>query len=172
MKRLPVLVSFLLFSALCASITYWALQMLKPAARAVAAAPQIAKTDYSLDAATGLFGGRKMAAVAVASNYTLKGVVVSLNPQESIAILVTDGKPAQAVRVGAKVISGVTVQEVHKQYVLLSEGGVPKRVQLPDNALQQIGAGAPNGLPILSQPVPPNGVPGPGVSINGMPPPG
>src|ERR1035437_3652375 len=98
MKRWPLLATFILFIALCASAAYWAMQLFKPAVRPVAATPKTAKIDYSLDAATGLFGGRKMAALAVASNYALKGVVVARNPRESIAILATDGKPAQAIR--------------------------------------------------------------------------
>lgn len=153
MKRWPAFVSFLLFSVLCASAAYWAMQLFKPAVRPVAATPQTAKIDYSLDAATGLFGGRKMAALAVASNYALKGVVVSLNPRDSIAILATDGKPAQAIRVGSAVSRGVTVQEVHRQYVLLSEGGVSKRVPLPENAAPQVNVGVP-GNPPIPAPIP------------------
>ncbi|CAN5368915.1 hypothetical protein BH11PSE11_BH11PSE11_35870 [soil metagenome] len=171
MKRWPAIVSFLLFSALCASIAYWAMQFFKPVARQVAPQAQAPKTEYSMDAAARLFGGQKATAVAVASNYALKGVVVSRNPRDSIAILETDGKPAQAIRLGSDVMRGVKVEEVHAQYVLLSEGGVQKRVQLPQNATPQVNSGVaiqnrypppvqaqnPGGQP---PPVTPFGVPG------------
>ncbi len=37
MKRWPLLVSFVLFIALCVSATYWGMQLYKPPVRAVAA---------------------------------------------------------------------------------------------------------------------------------------
>ena len=133
MKRWPVLVSFVLFVLLCISITYWAMQLFKPQARPVAAAPQTGNPIVNLDAAASLFGGRA-AAVAVASNFQLKGVVAANKTDESIAVLAADGKPTQAVRLNAEVMPGVIVKEVHPQYVLLSEGGITKRVELPEGA--------------------------------------
>ena len=135
MKRWPLITSFILFIALCASGAYWAMQLFKPPLRAVSAPPPSAPPAPSLDAAAGLFGGRTN--VAVASNYQLKGVVVSGNAIDSVAILATDGKPAQAIRINAEVVSGVTVKEVHRRYVLLSENGVIKRVELPEDAKSQ-----------------------------------
>lgn len=131
MKRWSVLVSFVAFIAVCMSATFWAMQLFKTKERAVAAPPPIARQEYRLDAAAGLFGGRP-AAVAVASNFQLKGVVVSTPPEDSVAILSTDGKPPQAIAVNAEVIPGVIVKEVHAKYVLLLEGSVTKRVELPD----------------------------------------
>ena len=133
MKRLPLVAIFALFIALCVSAAYWGMQLFKPPLRQVAAPQQTSKADINLDAAAGLFGGRT-AAVAVASNFQLKGIVLAGRAKESIAILSTDGKPAQAIVVNAEAAPGVTVKEVHAQYVLLSEGGVTKRVELPDNA--------------------------------------
>ena len=138
MKRLPVLVSFVLFIALCASAAYWGLQLFKPQARPMAAPPAPPMAEPSLDLAAGLFGGRK-APVAVASNYALKGVVVAHDPNESVAILAADGKAAQALGIGQEVVRGVTVKEVHSGYVLLSEGGAVKRVPLPENVPPQVG---------------------------------
>ncbi|GAA4022256.1 type II secretion system protein N [Actimicrobium antarcticum] len=132
MKRLPMIVSFVLFIALCASATYWTLQFMKPQQRPMAPIAQNVRTDTSLELAAGLFGGRA-AKVAVASNFLLKGVVVAGNGRESVAILVADGKPPQAIRVDVEVVPGVTVKEVHSQYVLLSEGGVVKRVELQES---------------------------------------
>ncbi|MBV8664875.1 MAG: hypothetical protein JO269_00185 [Burkholderiaceae bacterium] len=133
MKRWPILVSFVLFVGLCASLTYWALQFFKPVPRAVVAPKQQLVVEVNPDAIIGLFGGHATATAAV-TNFQLKGVVVSNDDKESVAILVPDGKPAVAVRVDAEAAPGVTVKEVHAKYVLLSEGGAIKRVELPANA--------------------------------------
>jgi general secretion pathway protein C len=135
MKRWPILVSFILFVGLCASATFWAMQVIKPASRPVAFPKPSAKIEVDPETALALFGGRS-APTAVASNFQLKGVVVANNPLESVAILVADSKPAEAVRVNSEVMPGVTVSEVHPQYVLLSDGGVMKRVELPASAPQ------------------------------------
>lgn len=137
MKRVPLIVSFLLFIALCASIAYWGLQLFKPPTRPVAAPPRVARADISPDEAAALFGGRP-GKVAAASNYQLKGVILSGTSNDSVAILSADGKPAQAIGVNMEVTPGVTVKEVHGGYVLLSEGGLTKRVDLPENAKIQV----------------------------------
>jgi general secretion pathway protein C len=131
MKRWPVVASFVLFVALCASIAFWTMQLLKPVTRPVAAAPALAaEPPARLEAAYALFGGRKSAVQA--ENYTLKGVIVARNPKESAAIITTDGKPAKVIPVDTEVSQGVTLKEVHGQFVLLSQGGREKRVELPD----------------------------------------
>lgn len=132
MKRWPLFASFVLFIALCASAAYWTIQFLKPPARAVASLPQVAQPAPKLDAAVALFGGRS--SVSVASNFQLKGVVVASNPADSVAILSANGKPARSVRTNAEVVPGVTLKEVQRGYVLLSENGVTKRVELPVKA--------------------------------------
>ncbi len=148
MKRLPVLISFVLFIVLCASAAYWGLQLFKPQVRPVAAPAPVPVAEPRLEVAAGLFGGRK-AAVVAASNYALKGVVVARNPGDSVAILATEGKPAQALGIGQEVMPGVTVKEVHAGYVVLAEGGSPKRVQLPENAPPQA-SGSANRVPVPS----------------------
>src|SRR3569833_3447979 len=153
MKRWPTLASFILFIALCASIAYWAMQLFKPPTRPVAAPPAAAQPAANIDAAAGLFGGRS--SVAVASNYQLRGVVVSGAEDESIAILAAEGKPAQAIRANMEVAPGVTVKEVHRGYIVLSENGVSKRVELPQEVNSQAGAD-PAGRP----PVPARATPG------------
>lgn len=131
MKRLPLITSFALFIALCISAAYWAMQLFKPPLRPVAAPPQAVQYAPRPDAAAVLFGGRQT--IAAASNFQLKGVVVAGNAAESVAVLAAGGKPAQAIRTNAEVIPGVKVKEVHPRYVLLSEGGVVKRVELPED---------------------------------------
>lgn len=131
MKRLPIVVSFVMFIALCVSGTYWAMRLFKAPARPVVAPPPIQHVQVDLAAASSLFGGRA-AAVAVASNFQLKGIIAADKPEDSAAILSTDGKPPQSIPLNAEVVPGVTVKEVHAKYVLLSDGGVTKRVELPE----------------------------------------
>jgi len=135
MKRLPLAASFLLFLLLCVSLAYWAMQLFKPPERQVTAPPR-ATADIQPQAAATLFGGQGRAAVA--SNYQLKGVVMAGTAGESQAILSANGKPAQAVQAGKEVAPGVTVKEVHRNYVLLSDGGVIKRVELPESAKAEV----------------------------------
>lgn len=132
MKRMPLIASFVLFIALCVSAAYWAMQLFNPPVRAVAAPPRTEQPTPSLDAAANLLGGHSTAVVA--SNFQLKGVVMASNPAESVAILAANGKKPQAVRTNAEVVPGVTVKEVQRDHVLLSEGGVIKRVELPKDA--------------------------------------
>jgi general secretion pathway protein C len=114
--------------ALSASLAYWALQLFKAPPRPIAAVALQAAPGPNLEAAASLFGGQSVT-VAV-SNYQLRGVVAAANGRGSAAILAVDGKPAQALPVGKEIEPGVTVQEIHPRYVLLSEGGVSKRVEL------------------------------------------
>jgi len=135
MKRLPLITSFFLFIVLCMSAAYWAMQFFTPPLRLVALPPAetIQPVTHSNGGAS-LFGGSSTAPVA--SNYLLKGVMISSIPAESVAILATNGKPAQAIKANAEVAPGVAVKEVNRGYVLLSEGGVIKRVDLPENVKQ------------------------------------
>lgn len=126
MKRMPLLLSLLGVIALSASIAYWFLQLYKPEQRPLAAVPVAAVPEPAVDAAATLFGGQAVAVVA--SNYQLTGVVAA--GRNSVAILVADGQPPKALMVGKEISPGVSVAEVHPRYVMLSEGGVLKRIEL------------------------------------------
>jgi general secretion pathway protein C len=130
MKRLPLIVTVLAVVLLSASLAYWGLQLFKPQQRAIAAPPAPPPMGINVDAAKGLFGGQVM--VAAVSNYQLKGVVAARG-EDSAAIIAVDGKPAMSVAIGKEVVPGVTVKEVHAKHVILSEGGVNKRVDLPSD---------------------------------------
>ena len=132
-KRLAAIGSFLLFIALCASLAYWALQLFKPPARQVAAPPVAAAAPVDMDAAASLFshGGAGNSAGGPRSNYQLKGVVLAGNPKNSVVILASDDKPAKAYPANRDIAPGVTIKEVHPGYVLLSENGVQKKLELP-----------------------------------------
>jgi len=133
MKRWPLITTFILFITLCVSVAYWGIKIFQPPQRAVASPPQASRSEPELNAASGLFGGRT--SFIVASNFQLKGVVVASDPTESVAILSNNGKPALAIRTGREVATGITVKDVHKTYVLLSERGLIKRVNLPEDTL-------------------------------------
>jgi len=149
MKRLPLVVTVLAVVLLSASLAYWGLQLFKPQQRAIAAPPQAA-APLNIEAAKGLFGGQ--ITVAAVSNYQLRGVIAARG-EDSAAIIVVDGQPPLALGVGREVVPGVTVKEVHPKYVVLSEGGALKRVELAADT--GASAGAAGGQP-------PSLLPGPG----------
>lgn len=143
-------------AALSASLAYWAIQLYKPKQRPIQAAPPPAVIEPSLDSAATLFGGNQVANTA--SNYQLTGVISS--GAQGVAILVVDGQPAKAVKIGKEISPGVTVAEVHPRYVMLSEGGVQKRVDLAQDTRPAADMSAPvnsqpgMGQPLAAQPVP------------------
>jgi len=145
MKNSRLVASILLTILLCISLAFWALQLIRPEERPLAAPPQ-AKHDINLDAASGLFGGRSKG-TAAPSNYQLRGVVYSSNSMESVAIIAANGKPAQAVAVGAEFLPGVTLEEVHPKYALISENGATQRLELPEKAPPSTSTASPAGSP-------------------------
>lgn len=185
-KRLPLLLSLLALILLAASIAYWVLQLYKPEQRPLAAAPVASQPAPSPEAAASLFGGQP---TAVISNFQLTGVVSA--GANSAVILVADGQPPKAVRIGREIAPGVTVAEVHRRYVMLSDGGVMKRVELaPDTGQstaitppeprmmqqqmpQQMGAAPPvepqNAPGVVSVPPAMQSQPPPGGGPQGMP---
>lgn len=165
MKRLPVLISFVLFLALCVSLAFWALQLFQPTPRAVTAAPAAPVAEADLRAAAGLFGGAST--LAAASNFQLKGVVQARDAKDSVAILSANGKPAQSVRQGAEIAPGAVVKEVHRRYVVVSDGGVPKRVELPEIAAPSKALASPAGPAPAAQvrPTAPSQPPVPGITL-------
>lgn len=153
-KRLPLLLSLLALILLAASIAYWVLQLYKPEQRPLAAAPVAAQAEPGPDAAATLFGGQP--SVAAISNFQLTGVV-SAGPNSAV-IIVADGAPPVAVRIGREIAPGVVVQEVHAKYVMLSDGGVLKRVELAADTPSAGGASAPPPAPVPMAAAPAPGI--------------
>lgn len=152
-KRWPLIASFVLFILLCVSLAYWGLQLFQPPPRPVAAPPRAAAPEIRPQAAAALFGGRTD--TVAASNYQLHGVIYAGNPRDSVVIISSDGKPAQAVRAGSEVVPGVTIKEVHRGFVLLAENGVTKRVDLPEEAPPSVASNAPVPVrPLPRTPIP------------------
>lgn len=146
-KRVPLLLSLVGVIVLAASIAYWILQLYQPPQRPIAAVPVAQMPDPPIDAAASLFGGQM--AVASATNYQLTGVVA--DGSNSVAIIVAEGSPPKALKVGKEVSPGVTLAEVHPRYVMLSDSGVMKRIELATDSK----AAAPmGGVPGNAPPVP------------------
>jgi general secretion pathway protein C len=130
MKRLPVVVTLLALVLLAVSATFWGLRLYKPAQRPLLAVAPPALAEPAPDAAATLFGGQAMANVA--TSYQLTGIVAA--GRDSVAIIVADGQPPKAVKVGYELAPGVRISEVRARYIMLSEGGVMKRVDLAADA--------------------------------------
>jgi general secretion pathway protein C len=142
MKRLPLLFTLLALIFLAVSATYWGMQLYKPQQRPLAAVAPASLPEPSPDAAATLFGGQAVANVA--ANYQLTGIISA--GRDSAAIIVADGQPPKALKVGRELAPGISISEVHPRYVMLSEGGVMKRIDLaPDTkpAIALSGAAAP-----------------------------
>lgn len=141
MKRLPLIFSLLGLIALSASVAFWFMKLYKPENRPIAALVEAGVPEPQPDAGATLFGGQ-VVTVAV-SNYQLTGVVSA--GAQGVAILVADGQPPKAVQVGKEIASGVVLKEVHPKHVMLSEGGILKRIELAtdDKAASMGGLSAP-----------------------------
>jgi general secretion pathway protein C len=137
--RLPLLLSLLGMILLAASLAYWILQLYQPPQRPLSAVPQAALPDPAIDAAATLFGGQ--VAVASATNYQLTGVVA--DGRDGVAIIVAEGSPPKALKVGKELAPGITLAEVHPRYVMLSDGGVMKRVDLATDTKSAAPMGGP-----------------------------
>ena len=171
-KRLPLILSLVGMILLAVSLAYWILQLYQPPQRPLAAVPHATVSEPPIQAAATLFGGQVVTA-SVAS-YQLTGIVAA--GRDSVAIIVAEGSPPKALRVGKELSPGITLAEVHPRYVMLSDGGVMKRLDLATDAkaaapmggpavpndasaamaapLPQAPAGNPVGAPQLASPVP------------------
>jgi general secretion pathway protein C len=139
MKRLPVVVSFLLFLVLCASLAYWALPLFSPAPRAISAPPRVALKSPPVSAAANLFGGAANTATAM-PRVLLRGIIHAGLTADSVAILAADGSPPKSLQVDDEVMPGVTVKAIHARHVVLSDHGVTRELSLPEFATASAGA--------------------------------
>lgn len=76
------------------------------------------------------------------SNLKLQGVFAAIGSLPAFAIVVVDGKPAQPVQVGREATSGVVLEEVYPDYVLLRRNGVMERLNLEKSTLAPASGGA------------------------------
>jgi general secretion pathway protein C len=142
MKRISLILSVVLFIALCVTGSFWVMQLMKPEPRKISA-PPVQKPIADVESVAGLFGG----AMATNTNYQLKGIILANPGSQSGAIIVVDGKPAQAFRINGEINPGVKLGEVHAGYILILDNGISKRLDLPQDAGSsgQAGIGANSG---------------------------
>ena len=141
MKRLPVIISLVLFLALSASLAYWIVQWTAPASRAVSAPAKSERTMPPISAAASLFGGRSPGSVI--ANVQLRGVVHSGSLSGSVAIIAVEGKAARALTANSEITPGVIVKEILNKTVVVSEKGVERELSLPAFTAQESNATPP-----------------------------
>lgn len=129
----PTAASLAMFALLCATIVYWALQLLAPA---VPIAPSGSLADRGdapdLASAARLFGlpagsSGAQASVAPPSNIQVLGVAAS--ELRGSAVLAVDGKSPRAFMVGDAVSADAKLVEVRPGAVVIERNGA--RVELP-----------------------------------------
>lgn len=135
MKRLPTIMSFLLFLALVATLTYWILQWTAPRPRAVSAPSKDERTPAPVGAAASLFGGRSQESSL--THVQLRGVVHSGSPADSVAIIAVEGKPTRALKVQGEIVPGMKIKQILDKTVVVSEQGVERELGLPAFAAQE-----------------------------------
>ena len=128
---LTVAVNVVMIMVLCSSATYWTLHLSTSQQRPVAVAPTaVMRID---NAATALLFGSSGSNSAIASNFQLRGIVLAPNVADSVAIIVADGKPARALKIGSEIVVGANLQHINADHILISDNGVQKRVPLPSS---------------------------------------
>lgn len=161
MQRAPVILSFLLFLLLCASVAYWLLQWLAPAPRPLAAPPQAERAPPPVASAANLFGGRAQGVGS--TNVQLRGIIRAGRGDGSVAIIAAEGKPVRALRIDGEVLPGLTVKEINARTVVLSERGTERELTLPAFAAQEGGGALQSAAAPAApqQPAPPPALPPP-----------
>jgi general secretion pathway protein C len=141
----------LLTAMILASSAYWIMRLRAPAPLANVSATSMPAPAAAMSATEALFGERP-AALSSLGDLRVTGVVIDANPVDSIAIVIEAEHPGRAVRVGTDVAPGIRLMEVHRRYVVLSDGTSNTRINLPEGATQE--AAAPQTAPDTSLPAP------------------
>lgn len=142
MLSLPRLLSFILFLALCASLTVWIMPLFSPAPRTLLApaTSTLSNTTPNLSSAATLLGGINNAPSD--TQYQLTGIVRAQNTHDSVAILSVAGQTAISLKVGEKFADGIKLSEIHADYVVLNDHGNDKRIALVTVKSNQLAATA------------------------------
>ncbi|WP_454752499.1 type II secretion system protein N [Cupriavidus necator] len=162
---LPRLASLVLFIALCALATYWALTFSAMRTIPVPQSARVAQTEaVETGAVATLFGG---SAQGGPRDVQLLGVVAEVDGGAGAAIVSLDGGPPKAVRSGASLSQQIRLAEIRQRSVVIERNGVRQEIALP----LQAGAtrGAPPPAAPAALPTPPAGAAAP--MATPMPPP-
>lgn len=150
MKRLPLYLSLILVLALCSVVAFWGLRLFAPKPRLVAAPVAVASYEPGVGQWGNLFG-QSAIAEAAPSNYQVRGVIVAPRAVDSAAIIAIDGKPTFTVAIGKELSPGVKLTEVHVDHVMVTESGMPRRIDVP--AAPPITPGVNQAAPVPQAPV-------------------
>jgi general secretion pathway protein C len=129
MKQLPILSSFVFFLLLCMSLAFWGMRFYKPPAREVAAPVGIVTLEPVSGQWGNVFGTTQ--SKSAPSEYQIKGVVIAVPANESVAIFTVNGGAASSVGVGQELSPGVTLKEVYSTHIIIEQAGSPRRIDLP-----------------------------------------
>ena len=129
MRQLPTVTSFVIFLALCASVTYWLLQWMAPAFRPLVIPAQAEYPLPDVSAAADLFGGANEALGALPIQ--LKGIILANHPNESVAIIALNGKPARALNANAVVSDGILIKRITAHGVTMKDHSKEYQLSLP-----------------------------------------
>ncbi|MCP3023325.1 type II secretion system protein N [Cupriavidus basilensis] len=137
---LPRLAALVLFVALCALATRWALTFSAMQTIAVPNAARVAQTEAVETGAAGtLFGGNAQSGVR---DVQLIGVVADIGSGAGAAIVSLDGGPAKAVRAGTALSPQIRLTEVRDRGVVIERNGVRQEIALPVPAIVTRGPAA------------------------------
>ncbi|WP_354682780.1 type II secretion system protein N [Cupriavidus necator] len=156
---LPRLASLVLFIALCALVTYWALTFSAMRTIPVPQSARVAQTEaVETGAVATLFGG---SAQGGPRDVQLIGVVAEVGGDAGAAIVSLDGGPPKAVRAGAELSQQIRLAEIRQRSVVIERNGVRQEIALPVQAgpTRAAPAGAPS--PGAALPTPPAGAAAP-----------
>lgn len=136
----PLRLSTLMLWALAAaSVVFWGLRLSTPASGMATAAAPAAPLPPDAQAIARLLGAlpsAQPAAVAVASRYTLAGVLDGRDGRTGAALIAVDGQPARTYRIGAVVDGNLELQSLGRRSAALGVAGAASTVtlDLPDDA--------------------------------------
>jgi general secretion pathway protein C len=132
----PQLATALLFAALCATATYWALQLLAPPV-AIAPSGSLVDWDKAPDLATAsrLFGARpnaEQAAQAAVASSNILVVGIAAADSRGSAVLSIDGKPPRAYLAGERIDEHARLLAVRPDVVVIEQAGGRLELPTPD----------------------------------------
>lgn len=154
------LLSLVLFAALCALLTHWALTLSSLRSLSAPREARVAQTDaLETGAAVTLFGGGPQNGPR---DVQVMGVVADLADGSGAAIVSVDGGAPQAVRAGKSLSSNLKLVEIKARSVVIERNGARQEIPLPASAgVGQGGGVMPANRNASPLPLPPSGAAAP-----------
>ena len=128
MKYISQTCSVFLFLLWCASLTYWTLFFTTQPTHQVALSSVNEMPPVVLSDAMSLFGGSS-------NNESrfplfLRGVILSGESDASLAIIGAPGLPQKLIQRDAELMPGITLHEIHANYIVVLDHGLRREVPL------------------------------------------